>query len=69
LDESIDEKFLRSYLCLRYRSVYSVKIVIDFKMNQSKGYGFVKFLDAQEYERALSELNGRTLRNKTIRVK
>lgn len=69
LDESVDEKFLRSYLSFKYRSVSSVKIMIDFKTNQSKGYGFVKFLDSDEYERALSELNGRILRNKIIRVK
>ena len=69
MDESIDEKFLRSYLCYRYRSVCSVRIMIDFKTRQSKGYGFVKFIEVDEYERALVELNGIVLGSKAIRVK
>jgi RNA recognition motif-containing protein len=43
--------------------------MIDYQTKQSRGYGFVKFLDKEEYERALVELNGIVLRSKAIRAK
>ena len=53
----------------KYFSVISAKIITDSRTKMSRGYGFLKFNDYHEYERALSELNGIYLRSKQIKVK
>ena len=69
LDINIDEKYLLTYVSKKYFSVISAKIITDSRTKMSKGYGFLKFNDYHEYERALSELNGIYLKSKQIKVK
>ena len=35
----------------------------------SKGYGFVKFKDLEQSQRALNEMNGKLFINKTMKTK
>jgi RNA recognition motif-containing protein len=41
-----------------YSSIRSAKIVLDVVTGQSKGYGFVRFVDESEQQRALEEMTG-----------
>jgi RNA recognition motif-containing protein len=45
------------------------KIIVDPVNKTSKGYGFVKFSDQNEAQRAVSEMNGKYLNGKSIKTK
>jgi RNA recognition motif-containing protein len=65
----INDEILYNYFSKFYRSVTSAKVIYNINSGLSKGYGFVKFKDANEYERALNEMNGRILNSRIIKVK
>lgn len=52
-----------------YSSVVGAKIIVDPSTKVSKGYGFVKFGDQFESQKALNEMNGRYLNGKPIKTK
>ena len=52
-----------------YKSVIGTKIVIDPITKASKGYGFVRFSDSFESQRAINEMNGSIIRGKVCKVK
>jgi nucleolar protein 4 len=52
-----------------YSSINGTKIIIDPINKNSKGYGFVKFNDQNEAQRAISEMNGKLLNGKPIKIK
>ena len=64
----IDNRYLYNFFSRRYYSIISAKIITD-NYRYSKGYGFVKFSDIEEYEDALVNMNGIYMRNRQIRVK
>ena len=41
---------------------------ISVKLKQSKGFGFIEFGSDNEARKAISELNGKSLLGKTLRV-
>lgn len=69
MDISVNEDELREFFSKYYSSVISSKIVLDPKTRLSKGYGFVRFKDPNEANRALTEMNGKMLKSKPIKVK
>jgi RNA recognition motif-containing protein len=45
-----------------------LQVITDAATGRSKGYGFVRFGDNRERDRALSEMNGKFLSSRAIRV-
>ena len=68
LDTNITEDILKNYFKQIYQSVISAKIIIDPATKISKGYGFVKFSDYSEAQRAIQEMNGKQINGKTMKV-
>ena len=68
LDTSITEEYLKNHFQQFYQSVISAKIIIDPSTKVSKGYGFVKFSDYSESQRAITEMNGKQINGKTMKV-
>ena len=69
MDLSVNEDTLRNFFLNYYNSVIGTKIIIDPSSKISKGYGFVKFNDPKEYNRAVTEMNGKILNGKPIKTK
>ena len=68
LDPSVNEEILTNYFKEKYKSVINSKIIVDPSTKISKGYGFVKFSDKCESEKAISEMNGQTLNGKIMKT-
>lgn len=51
-----------------FGTVESAKIITDRYTGRSKGFGFVEMSDRQEGEKAIADLNGKEVRNRTITV-
>ena len=69
LDNSVTEEKLKEFFEEKYKSVVSVKIVVDNITRVAKGYGFVKFSNQAESVKAINEMNGKYLCGKAIKVK
>lgn len=68
IDRTVKAEELISFFKAKYNSVINGKIIIDPSTKISKGYGFVTFSDEKEKEKALSEMNGKTLKGKAIKT-
>ena len=68
MDLSIGEDQLKDIFLKEFQSVISAKIICDPMTRVSKGYGFVKFRDIEDANKAVVEMNGRIINNKRIRV-
>lgn len=55
-NEVSDDSLLRAFY--HYKSAVRAKVIRDKRTGKSRGYGFVSFLDAQEFVRALRDMNG-----------
>lgn len=53
---------------MHYPSVRGAKVVIDASTGRSKGYGFVKFADENEKNRAMVEMNGMYCSTRAMRI-
>jgi len=69
LDLSVNEESLKNFFSNYYNSITGTKIIIDPSTKISKGYGFVKFTDPKEYQKAITEMNGKILNGKAIKTK
>jgi len=67
LDYGVTEAQLHDLFATKYRSVLSTKLVMDLGSGTSKGFGFVKFADAAERDRAAVEMNGHYIGDRPIR--
>ncbi len=67
LNYKITEKDLRSIFS-KYGRVLNAKLIIDFKLKQSKGYAFIKMKDAQSAHLAVSKLHLKQLDGRTLKV-
>ncbi len=67
MDLRVNEETLINFF-KEYRSINSIKIILDPQTKMSRGYGFVKFTNYFEFQRALQEMNGRILMSKAIKV-
>jgi ELAV like protein 2/3/4 len=53
---------------MAFGPVVSVKLVRDMRTNISLGYGFIKFKDQDDAERAVQAMNGLKIGSKDIKV-
>lgn len=67
--QKVTEDILYESFKSKYPSVLSAKIIFDNTTKMSRGYGFVKFSNKEESEKAVSEMNGVMILDKAIRVK
>ncbi|HUR10846.1 MAG TPA: RNA-binding protein [Flavitalea sp.] len=51
-----------------YGEVTSAKVIMDKITNQSRGFGFVEMSDEEASKKAIAELDGATVENRTIKV-
>lgn len=68
LDPSLTEDMLRDFFSQIYPSVVGAKIIVEPSTKISKGYGFVKFSDYNESQRALVEMNGKMINGKPMKT-
>lgn len=69
LDKSVKSEELKHFFKEDYSSVISAKVIYEPLTQTSKGYGFVDFLNYDEYQHILNSKSIRTLRNVPITIK
>jgi RNA recognition motif-containing protein len=57
LSPDVTDYLLQETFRSRYPSVRGAKVVLDTTIGRSKGYGFVKFVDENERNHAMTEMN------------
>jgi RNA recognition motif-containing protein len=68
LSPDITDHSLYEFFGTKYSSVSGSKIMVDQATGQSKGYGFVRFLNEMDQQRALVEMQGAIINGRPIRV-
>ncbi|KAI9143924.1 hypothetical protein BKA69DRAFT_58162 [Paraphysoderma sedebokerense] len=68
LAPEVNDYLLLSTFQQRYPSCKSAKVVTDPNSGMSRGYGFVRFGEESEQQRALTEMNGQFCGSRAIRV-
>jgi len=68
LGHEVNEFVLVALFQARFPSCKSAKIMTDQQTGQSRGYGFVRFADEQDQQRALVEMQGVYCGNRPMRV-
>jgi RNA recognition motif-containing protein len=53
----------------RYKSLSKVRVVKDHRTDKCKGFGFVAFVDPEDYFKAFKEVNGKYVGNHPIQLK
>jgi len=61
-DEDLKELFTS------YGEVTSAKVIMDKMTNQSRGFGFVEMSDDEASKKAIAELDGTSVDNRTIKI-
>lgn len=69
MDINVNEEQLKDFFEKDFKSVTGAKIICDPYTRISKGYGFIKFKNQEDANRAVTEMNGKLLNSKRIRVK
>ena len=67
LSFNVQDEDLREFFA-PYGEVTSAKIIMDKMTNQSRGFGFVEMSDDEASKKAIAELDGTTVDNRTIKV-
>ncbi|CAN6209081.1 unnamed protein product [Urochloa humidicola] len=68
LSYDVTEYMLHHLFKTRYPSVKSAKIIFDKLTGRPKGYGFVRFGDANEHVQAMTEMNGAYCSTRPMRI-
>jgi RNA recognition motif. (a.k.a. RRM, RBD, or RNP domain) len=68
LGPEVNEYVLVSLFQSRFPSCKSAKIMTDAMSGQSRGYGFVRFTDESDQQRALVEMQGVYCGNRPMRI-
>ncbi|XP_047324644.1 polyadenylate-binding protein RBP47B'-like [Impatiens glandulifera] len=68
LAPDVTDYTLQETFRVQYPSVRGAKVVIDTNTGRSKGYGFVKFADEAEKNRAMGEMNGVYCSTRPMRI-
>lgn len=68
LAPDVTDYVLQETFRAQYPSVRGAKVVTDPTTGRSKGYGFVKFMDEMERNRAMSEMNGVYCSTRPMRI-
>ena len=67
LSFNVQDEDLREFFA-PYGEVTSAKVIMDKMTNQSRGFGFVEMSDEAASKKAIAELDGATVENRTIKV-
>src|SRR5579871_3200820 len=67
LSFNVQDEDLRDFFA-PYGEVTSAKIIMDRITNQSRGFGFIEMPDETASRKAIGELDGATVENRTIKV-
>ena len=67
LSYSLDESELREAFAA-YGEVSSVKVLMDRETGRSRGFGFVEMPNQNEAEAAVTEVNGKEVGGRALRV-
>ena len=67
LSFNVQDEDLREFFA-PYGEVTSAKVIVDKITNQSRGFGFIEMPDEAASKKAIAELNGSTVENRTINV-
>ena len=65
---NITEYKLLEIFKLKYISAFMCKIITDPLSKHSKGYGFIKFSNQEDANKAILDMNGFIIQNKPIKV-
>lgn len=68
LAPDVTDYMLQETFRVQYPSVRGAKVVTDPSTGRSKGYGFVKFGDESERNRAMTEMNGVYCSTRPMRI-
>ncbi|KAJ3670442.1 hypothetical protein LUZ60_010766 [Juncus effusus] len=68
LAADVSDTLLQETFKSKYNSVKSAKVVIDKVSGRPKGYGFVKFDNFDEMQKAMSEMNGQFCSSRQMRI-
>lgn len=68
LGPEVTDILLQETFQSRYSSVKGAKVVIDANTGRTKGYGFVRFGDENEKNRAMTEMNGVYCSSRPMRI-
>ncbi|KAJ6801973.1 uncharacterized protein M6B38_192880 [Iris pallida] len=68
LAPDVTDYLLQETFRVNYPSVRGAKVVTDPSTGRSKGYGFVKFADEMERNRAMTEMNGVFCSSRAMRI-
>lgn len=68
LDGTVTKQHLMDHFRKKYHSVIDGKIITDQATKLSKGYGFVQFSNFDEYQRAITEMQGTLIKGKPVKV-
>ncbi|XP_021772061.1 polyadenylate-binding protein RBP47B'-like [Chenopodium quinoa] len=68
LAPDVSDYLLQETFRAHYPSVRGAKVVTDPSTGRSKGYGFVKFADETERNRAMTEMNGQYCLSRPMRI-
>ncbi|KAK9121419.1 hypothetical protein Syun_019036 [Stephania yunnanensis] len=68
LAPDVTDYLLQETFRVQYPSVRGAKVVTDPNTGRSKGYGFVKFSDETERNRAMTEMNGMYCSTRPMRI-
>lgn len=68
LAPDVNDFLLQETFRVQYPSVRGAKVVTDPLTGRSKGYGFVKFADENERNRAMTEMNGYYCSTRPMRI-
>jgi RNA recognition motif-containing protein len=67
LSFNVQDEDLREFFA-PYGEVTSAKVIMDRITNQSRGFGFIEMPDESASKKAIAELDGATVENRTIKV-
>ena len=67
LSFNVQDEDLREFFA-HFGEVTSAKVIVDKITNQSRGFGFVEMPDEAASKKAIAELDGATVENRTIKV-
>lgn len=68
LAPDVTDAMLHETFQSRFQSVKAAKVVIDAVTGRSKGYGFVRFGDENDKNRAMMEMNGVYCSSRAMRI-
>eukprot|EP00002_Diphylleia_rotans_P025271 TRINITY_DN4994_c0_g2_i8.p1 TRINITY_DN4994_c0_g2~~TRINITY_DN4994_c0_g2_i8.p1 ORF type:complete len:250 (-),score=38.49 TRINITY_DN4994_c0_g2_i8:853-1602(-) len=68
LSAEVNDMMLMAFFATHYKTVVSAKVIVDPNTSVSKGYGFVKFADEAESNKAMFEMHGKYCGSRQIRV-